>query len=130
MGDLSKNFSVREFRCRCGQCDFNGSTISSELIVLLELIREKMSHVYGDLSITINSGVRCPEHNRAVGSNPNSQHLLGTAADIVVQCKKDNSKVAPGVVAEYVNSIFNRKYGIGIYDTFTHIDVRKTQARW
>lgn len=34
-------------------------------------------------ALTINSGVRCTKHNKAVGGVPNSQHLLGKAADIV-----------------------------------------------
>jgi hypothetical protein len=40
-----------------------------------------LSSKYG---ATITSGVRSPEHNAEVGGVPNSQHLSGTAADVVI----------------------------------------------
>lgn len=40
-----------------------------------------LSSKYG---ATITSGVRSPEHNAAVGGVPDSQHLAGTAADVVI----------------------------------------------
>ena len=32
---------------------------------------------------SVTSGLRCPAHNKAVGGEPNSSHLRGTALDIV-----------------------------------------------
>ena len=38
--------------------------------------------------------------------------------------------VAPKKVAEYAETLLKNKGGIGIYSTFTHIDVRETKSRW
>jgi uncharacterized protein YcbK (DUF882 family) len=40
--------------------------------------------------ITVNSGYRCPELNKAIGGVANSQHLIGQAADISMGDKKSN----------------------------------------
>lgn len=74
MGDLSKNFSRAEFECRCG-C--GSAKVDPLLIELLQTIRDAAG-----IPLRVNSGVRCPEHNRRVGGVSNSQHLLGKAADI------------------------------------------------
>ncbi len=65
-------------------------------------------------------------HNRDVGGVPDSQHLLGRAADIVVQ------KLHPDCVAAIAETIpaFSNG-GIGRYDDFTHLDVREDGPnRW
>lgn len=38
----------------------------------------------GKYGATITSGIRSPEHNAEVGGVPNSQHVTGTAADVVI----------------------------------------------
>ena len=57
-------------------------------------------------------------------SSPNSQHTHGNAADIVVV------GVKPIDVYNYFNSYYPDTYGVGIYNTFVHIDVRPNKARW
>ena len=116
MGDLSEHFSRSEFACKCG-CEFD--TVDAELIKVLEKIR-----AYFQKPVTINSACRCINHNRNIGSKDTSQHVKGKAADIVV--KGINSKN----VHEFLIGKFKVRYGIGKYDTFTHIDVRSNKARW
>lgn len=120
----TRHFRTTEFNCPC--C--NTSNIDSELLSLLELIRVKFNK-----RVYINSGYRCKKHNEEVqleaDSNylPNtsrSQHMYNTAADIVVEDTK------PDKVYEFLNEIFPNHYGIGLYNTFLHIDVRKVKARW
>lgn len=110
------HFTKAEFACKCG-CGFD--TVESELLEVLEELRE----VY-NVPIIINSGCRCEKHNKLVGGEPNSQHMLGTAADIVVK------GVSPYKTFQYLDKKYKGKYGIGLYSSWVHIDVRKQQARW
>ncbi|MCQ4370005.1 D-Ala-D-Ala carboxypeptidase family metallohydrolase [Enterobacter asburiae] len=116
MGDLSKHFSRSEFACRCG-CGFD--RISPELITVLEDVRTHFG-----APVKINSGCRCEKHNAKVGGVPNSQHVQGIAADIVVSGR------TPALVAEYLERKYPDRYGVGRYSNFTHIDVRQVKARW
>lgn len=115
---LSEHFHRDEFRCKCGKC--GDPKIHERLIEGLERLRLLVGK-----PIMINSGYRCPAHNEAVGGAPNSQHTLGTAADIVV------AGLLPDRVAELAEMVPQfASGGIGRYDTFTHLDVRPTPARW
>lgn len=112
---LSRHFSRIEFVCRCG-CGMD--TVDSELIAVLELIRERFGPVH------IISGNRCKEHNKAVGGADDSQHLYSKAADILSKGHK------PKEVVEWLDKQFPDTYGIGEYDTWVHVDVRKERGRW
>lgn len=117
--DDIKYFKRREFACKCGKCGGHPVEPSWDLIEVLEKIREHFG-----APVTVNSGVRCATHNKNVGGATYSQHLYGTAADIVVK------GVSPAKVAEYAETLLPGTGGIGRYSTFTHIDVRKTKSRW
>lgn len=116
MGDLSPHFSRSEFACKCG-CGFD--TVDARTLELLEDVRQHFG-----TPITITSGCRCRAYNQRVGGSPNSQHLLGRGADIQVR------NVTPAEVAGYLERVYPGKYGIGRYQTFTHIDSRGSAARW
>ena len=64
------------------------------LILALDKIREQ----YGK-PITVTSGYRCPELNRAVGGavnpdgTPKSQHCKGEAADLIGENKSETKKI-------------------------------------
>ena len=114
---VSENFTRDEFACKCGRCD----KIAVDTI-LLPLLQRVRSHF--NKKTTITSGNRCLEHNTAVNGSPHSQHMNGTAADIQVE---DISHVD---VYNYIESINKNIGGLGLYDTFVHVDVRKKYARW
>ena len=116
-GKVSKHFRVREFASKDGA---DKVLIDDDLVSLLENIREAA----GGKAVTINSGYRSPEHNAAVGGVSNSQHVKGTAADIVVE---DTDPLTVGQIAEH---FLNKKGGIGVYQTFTPVDTRTTRSRW
>ena len=124
MGDLTKNFSKSEFECKCG-CEMPQDVLDNVKIVAeqLQVVRNKLNK-----AIKINSAYRCPKHNEIIGGAKNSQHKLGTAADIVV---KDT---LPRRVFSFINKLMVldeiKLGGLGQYNTFTHLDFRGYIARW
>ena len=113
---LSKNFMVREFRCKDGS---DVIFIDPELVKLLQKIRD-----YFGKPVTINSAYRTPARNKQIGGATLSQHLYGTAADIVVK------GVTPKKVAKYVETLMPKNGGIGIYSWGVHVDTRSAKSRW
>lgn len=112
----SKYFKRKEFACKCG-CGFEA--VDVELLKVLEEAREELG------PMIINCACRCNEHNKEVGGADGSKHKLGLAADVRVV------DASPEEVQEYFLSKYPNKYGIGRYNTFTHIDVRpEGPARW
>lgn len=113
---LSKNFRVKEFACTDGS---DPIFISAELVAILQKIRDHFGR-----AVTITSAYRTPTKNKACGGEKFSQHLFGLAADIKVK------GVSPKEVAQYAETLLKNKGGIGVYSTFTHIDVRANKSRW
>lgn len=116
MGNISKHFSRSEFACK-DNCGFD--TVDAELITILEDLREKF-----DRPVRINSSCRCAKDNARVGGAKNSQHLTGRAADITVD------DTSPMGVYSYLTMNYPERFGIGRYNSFTHIDSRSNKARW
>lgn len=117
MGDLSPHFSTRELACpHCGE-----AKVTPTLVEALEKLRSQ-----GPEPIIIHDGYRCAQHNASVGGVKDSQHELGTAADLdipglTLQQMYDRAKQVP----EFAGG------GIGVYDgNFIHVDVRSGKARW
>lgn len=115
---LSTNFKVREFKCQDGS---DVILIHPDLVKVLQKVRTHFAR-----PVKLNSAYRTPSHNKKVGGEPFSQHLYGTAADIVVP------GVAPAKVAAYAETLLPNRGGIGIYTKkgFTHIDTRAKKSRW
>jgi len=115
-GQLSENFHRHEFACKCG-CGF--ATADAELVAVLEFVRAHFGS-----PIAINSGCRCPEHNKNEGGSSRSKHLQGIACDFRV------IGVDADIVATFLEKTFPDRYGIGRYHGRTHLDVRPGPARW
>ena len=115
---LSDHFTAHEAACPC--CGM--LTVNRTLVGCLERLRE----MCGNVPVRVTSWCRCKAWNELVGGVPASQHTLGRAVDIVVQ------GMDPIEVAEIANRIGEFSHGgIGIYETFVHLDVRTTgPARW
>ena len=113
---LSINFRVKEFACKDGS---DPVFICPELVVLLQNIRNHFGK-----PVSIHSGYRTAEYNKKVDGAVYSQHQYGTAADIKV------AGATPKEVSAYVEKLMPNKGGIGIYGSFTHVDVRTAKSRW
>jgi len=116
MSQISKHFKRHEFSCSCG-CGFD--VVDVELVGVLEKVREHF-----DNPIVITGPNRCAIHNQKVGGAVNSKHTLGIAVDFKVLDSSQDE------VADYLESNYPNKYGIGRYNGRTHLDVRENKARW
>lgn len=112
---LSRDFRVREFRCHDGS---DVIKVETKTVDVLQAVRD-----YFGKPVTINSAYRTPTWNAHVGGASKSQHVEGTACDIVV---KD---VPPVAVAAYLEAV-HPAHGIGLYRGFTHIDSRGSAKYW
>lgn len=106
---MAKYFDIEEFACECcGSVEIN------------PLLLEKLDYLRGiyGYPIYVSSGYRCEDHNEEIGGEPNSQHLLGNAADIYVD----------GDYEEFYRRVraANSFDGVGYYPSqeFVHVDVR------
>lgn len=117
----SGHFSRRELDCKCG-CDTppHIEAALAKLAIQLEALRASIGK-----PLSVNSGYRCPAHNKAIGGAKASQHMQGTAADL------SSRAVGPGSIARHAEKVAAfRDGGIGTYPYFTHVDVRSGAARW
>lgn len=120
MGDLTEDFSKWEFACLCGKCGMDGGHMSKEYITTLQVVRG----VYGK-RIDINSGERCPAHNKDVGGKDDSEHLekdgFVEAGDIEISSSSERYELLPLLILNFPR--------IGIGDGFVHTGVRKSRAQ-
>lgn len=130
MGDLTKNISRYEIACHCG-CGFD--SLDFETITVVQEICDHFAETLGldRVILHIHSAARCFSYNRipvkdgGPGSNDQSQHPLARAIDFHI---KD---VSPDVVYSYLCQKYPDRYGIGSYESFTHLDTRSGgSARW
>lgn len=115
-----KYFSRKEFACKCGNCGGFPVEPDLKMVRVADAIRERLG-----VPVGVNSGVRCKNHNAAVGGVSNSQHVYGTAADL-----GKPSCVTVAEMAAIAEDVMGNTGGIGIYSWGIHIDSRKTKSRW
>lgn len=137
MSRITRNFTESEFACKCrarglyekDPFSYCGglSIYDHNLVAKLQFLRDQLNSGRNSLDpeipVIVDSGYRCPAYNRRSQSSGQgvsgamwSQHMLGKAADIRVPGHSPE-KVAK--LAEELGFSF-----IGIYNTFTHVDVR------
>lgn len=118
--DRWPNFQPHEFRCHDGSAYM---VLQVELLDGLQELRNILKR-----PIHPKSGFRTKTHNAKIGGEPNSQHLLGRACDIVVV---GISLAKLKKIAEAIPVFASG--GIGYYPKrgFLHVDVRRDgPARW
>ena len=120
---LTKNFNLSEFECNCG-CSMP-EFVKKNVIELAENL-QVLRDAVGKLDLT--NAYRCKDHNADVGGAVSSQHLKGKAADV------KSSTMSPSEIAVIVDDLMkSEKFklgGVGIYNTFTHVDIRGSRVRW
>ena len=79
---------------------------------------DKIREMLG-VAISVNSGYRCKAYNRKIGGALFSQHCKGTALDLNIVFAY-NWALRIWEAAKTIGGIG----GVGIYDTFCHIDTR------
>ena len=82
--DEIEYFKPPEFACKCGDhhkpyCNGYPSVIQPQLVRIADRARKHFGR-----PITIESGLRCSQHNKDVKGEVNSQHMYGEAADVYV----------------------------------------------
>ena len=114
---ITPHFKVREFACSDGS---DVVFVATSLVDILEAIR-----VHFGRPVTITSGYRTVSYNAGLkNSSKKSQHCNGLAADIKVEGH------TPKEVYDYACSLLGDHGGVGIYNTFVHVDVRATKSRF
>ena len=122
---LTKNFYLDEFQCK------DLSDIPLEVFDNILELADNMQVIRDILKrpITVNSGYRSPEYNdNVIGGAKGSKHKLGQACDFTVKGLMPN-EVAKAVKMLITEMLISQG-GVGMYDTFTHYDIRGTKARW
>ena len=122
--NLTKNFTLEEWTCHDGtpvppECMDNVLKCAQNLQVLRDELGKP---------VTVISGYRSPAYNKSIGGADKSFHMTGHAADIRVA-----GMTPKEVHAKVLDLIANGKMhngGVGVYDTFVHVDVRHGPARW
>ena len=115
---VTEHFLYSDFICPC--CDrLKIVPAFYRHIGMLEQMRREAG-----FTILVNSGYRCQSHNRSVGGADNSWHLL-FATDIRPESPgEDNLRLL------YRLALGMDFGGIGLYDTFLHLDLRPGKVRW
>lgn len=114
---ITPHFKVREFACSDGS---DVVFVAPSLVDILEAIR-----VHFGRPVTVTSGYRTVSYNASIkNSSKKSQHCNGLAADIKVEGH------TPLEVYNYACSLLGDHGGVGIYNTFVHVDVRAVKSRF
>ena len=116
-------FARAEFRCQCGGKYCNGfpAEPAEETVRMADEIRRRAG-----VPLTVNSGIRCKQHNAEVGGVSNSLHTTGQAVDLSGSISPAKlHQIAEQVQAEMIPG----RGGLGLYSWGVHIDNGK-YSRW
>jgi hypothetical protein len=120
---LATNFVVSEF-ATSGGTPSDMARISCALVAGLQRIRDHVGK-----PVTISSGYRSYKYNIDLytrnGKKPtNSQHSSGRAADISISGMRGID------IAKLAMQLCGTEIGVGVANTYAHVDVRGSYARW
>lgn len=116
-------FTRAEFKCQCGGRYCNGYPVepAEETVRMADEVRRRAG-----VPLTVNSGIRCKQHNAEVGGVSNSLHTTGQAVDL-------GGNIAPAKLHQIAQQVQAEKIpgkgGLGLYSWGVHIDNGK-YSRW
>lgn len=110
-----KYFRKEEFMCNCGGKYCSG--LPAEPVPMLLKVADNVRGHFNKAAM-VSSGVRCKQHNAAVGGVENSRHLSGTAMDFRIVGKTAKE------VLKYVQSLPEVRYAYAIDSYYVHMDVK------
>lgn len=102
-----EHFTPQEFDCKCG-C--GALALDTDLVQVLNHVRKLLGR-----PLVINSGFRCPKHNKDIKGATFSPHMLGCAVDVKAISSTTRFSILRALLVCGI-----RRIGIG--DTFIHFD--------
>ena len=94
------------------------------ILPALKTVLETLTNSVG-YTLDITSAYRSPDYNASVGGSKKSMHMQGKAVDVIMTGKSDSER------QQFIQAAIDAGIkGIGIYNTFTHIDIRSNKAAW
>lgn len=121
---MLKHIDMMLFPCRC--C--GKTAISPELSTRLRTLDEALERTGG--AVRVNSGYRCPAHNRKVGGVSNSRHMSGEAVDLApIHPQTFTPADLLALINRELGTEGDYKGGLGLYRSFVHMDIGK-RSRW
>ena len=115
---LTRNFNKREFNSK------DGKRMPIDVFLNIQVLAQQLQVIRDTINspLNINSAYRSPEHNKRIGGVPNSQHLLGNAADIT------SRDFTPTQLYSIIEGLIEQgkilQGGLGLYNGFVHYDIR------
>lgn len=132
---IAPNFSIEEFLVMGGSNALGGScaglnkeppqALWPRSIELAEVLQEFRNRVGG--AVNIHSMYRSPAYNTCIGGVSSSQHMEFRAADLSCSVGKPRDWKR---ILEKMRAEGRFKGGIGIYNSFVHVDTRGVNANW
>lgn len=96
------------------------SRVKPEVVSKLEAVSQAVGY-----QLQVTSGYRSPEYNASVGGAKQSQHMLGNATDIIQSGLTEQQR------KDFIQAAIDAGFtAIGVYNTFTHIDIRGAKIAW
>lgn len=119
-------FARGECRCKCGGRYCNGypAEMGEETMRMADEIRRRAG-----VPLSVNSGVRCKQHNADVGGVWNSLHLTGQAIDLAPIGGNISVAKLQEIAKEVMAEKLPGRGGLGTYQWGVHIDNGK-YSRW
>lgn len=129
MQKLRDNISVKDIECNCG-CGFNSVSPA-----VLDVVQDARDHFNSPAHINSrnHSACRCIEHNAdpKVGGSVTSKHLPDGITNVCRAIDFEIEGITSKVLYNYLDGKYPNCLGLGLYNTFVHVDDRMTKAfRW